>query len=125
MILNPYQTMAFYHGTFMNSPTGEGTENSRLWMSSSARISWPCWLNPLGTTTAKLERRSRLMGLFGTKAVHSDFVTLSHLRHLVDELGIQMDDDELKAMLEKAGADADDRLNMDAFYNVMRADADG
>ena len=100
---------------------------------------------------------------------------LIHPGRRQDELGIQMDDDELKAMLEKgknsrartqnsehdstlcttesadvlkkrfqadaddvasstllrtehfaeAGADADDRLNMDAFYNVMRADADG
>ena len=52
-----------------------------------------------------------------------------------DELGIEMEDDELEAMLEKvrtihrsqsscigrkAGADAAGRLGMDAFYNVMR-----
>lgn len=74
---------------------------------------------PLGDHYSKAGT-SRLMNLFGPDAVNADCVTLAHLRHLVDELGIQMDDEELRALLEKAGADADDRLSMDLFYNVMR-----
>mmetsp|Transcript_52369 Transcript_52369/g.109117 ORF Transcript_52369/g.109117 Transcript_52369/m.109117 type:complete len:233 (-) Transcript_52369:8-706(-) len=74
---------------------------------------------PLGDHYSK-KGTSRLLNLFGQEAVKADCVTLADMRRLVDDLGIEMEDSDLQAMLDKAGADDEGQLSMDRFYNVMR-----
>ncbi|CAE8636725.1 unnamed protein product, partial [Polarella glacialis] len=63
---------------------------------------------------------SRLLNLMGQDAVAAGSVGLADLRLLVDDLGLDMDDEELEEMLEQAGSNADGRVDLDSFYAVMQ-----
>lgn len=63
---------------------------------------------------------SRLLGLCGHEAVMADSVGLADLRSLVDDLGFDIEDKELRSLLEKAGAGPEGRLSLDSFYEVMK-----
>mmetsp|Transcript_19374 Transcript_19374/g.43871 ORF Transcript_19374/g.43871 Transcript_19374/m.43871 type:complete len:236 (-) Transcript_19374:17-724(-) len=75
--------------------------------------------DPLGDHYTR-KGTAQLLNLFGPSAVNADCVSLLDLRRLADELGIEMQDDELRSMLDKAGADDGGQLSLEAFYEVMR-----
>eukprot|EP00930_Biecheleria_cincta_P057078 TRINITY_DN43071_c0_g1_i1.p1 TRINITY_DN43071_c0_g1~~TRINITY_DN43071_c0_g1_i1.p1 ORF type:complete len:243 (-),score=55.94 TRINITY_DN43071_c0_g1_i1:72-800(-) len=74
---------------------------------------------PLGDHSSK-SGTSRLLNLIGADAVAKDSVGLADLQHMVSELGIEVPEEELEDMLQKAGCDAEGRLSVDDFYEVMR-----
>mmetsp|Transcript_51906 Transcript_51906/g.121448 ORF Transcript_51906/g.121448 Transcript_51906/m.121448 type:complete len:226 (+) Transcript_51906:99-776(+) len=65
---------------------------------------------------------SRLLSLIGPNAAILGSVGIADLQAMVDELGLEMDEDELEDLLKDAGSGADDRLTMDAFDKVMRCE---
>mmetsp|Transcript_23440 Transcript_23440/g.73865 ORF Transcript_23440/g.73865 Transcript_23440/m.73865 type:complete len:221 (-) Transcript_23440:95-757(-) len=74
--------------------------------------------DPLGDHNTK-SGASRLMGLLGPEAAARGSISVEDLQRLVDDLGLDIDAKELESMVERAGADADGNLDLDAFYEVM------
>mmetsp|Transcript_36010 Transcript_36010/g.84427 ORF Transcript_36010/g.84427 Transcript_36010/m.84427 type:complete len:239 (+) Transcript_36010:96-812(+) len=62
----------------------------------------------------------RLLNLIGPNAAILGSVGVADLQAMVDELGLEMDEDDLVEMLIKAGSGTDGRLMKDAFDKVMR-----
>jgi len=77
--------------------------------------------DPLGDSHSKVGASRMLASLTGqdTASENSSF-GLAALMRIVEELGLEIDEEALKDMLEKAGADADGNLDFDGFYSVLQ-----
>jgi len=73
---------------------------------------------PLGDNCTK-SGASRLLGLFGASAVTLGSFCAADMRRLIDDLGLDMDDEQISDMLDKAGAGDDGRLGFDEFYAAV------
>mmetsp|Transcript_22740 Transcript_22740/g.3741 ORF Transcript_22740/g.3741 Transcript_22740/m.3741 type:complete len:123 (-) Transcript_22740:32-400(-) len=47
------------------------------------------------------------------------YVTIENLKRIARELGENVNDDDLKEMIERADTTGTGRVNMDDFYNIM------
>mmetsp|Transcript_36516 Transcript_36516/g.66932 ORF Transcript_36516/g.66932 Transcript_36516/m.66932 type:complete len:234 (+) Transcript_36516:108-809(+) len=65
---------------------------------------------------------SRLLSLIGPNAAILGSVGVADLQAMVDELGLEMEEDELEDLLKDAGSGADDRLTINALDKVMRSE---
>lgn len=50
----------------------------------------------------------------------SGFITFRNLKHICQELGESLTDDELQEMIEEADRDNDGQISADEFYRVMK-----
>eukprot|EP00929_Paragymnodinium_shiwhaense_P003745 TRINITY_DN10436_c0_g1_i1.p1 TRINITY_DN10436_c0_g1~~TRINITY_DN10436_c0_g1_i1.p1 ORF type:complete len:221 (-),score=81.56 TRINITY_DN10436_c0_g1_i1:505-1167(-) len=75
---------------------------------------------PLGDKYSR-ESTSRLLGLFGNEAAATGSVGLDDLKKLAAELALDIEEAELEDMLDKAGANAEGRMDLDNFYNALQA----
>mmetsp|Transcript_60782 Transcript_60782/g.130604 ORF Transcript_60782/g.130604 Transcript_60782/m.130604 type:complete len:204 (-) Transcript_60782:46-657(-) len=78
---------------------------------------------PLGDHLTKAGA-SRLFGLLGQDAASKGSFGLEDLQSMAKGLGLEVDEEDLEDLLEKAGADAERRVGIDDFYEVMRGEAD-
>mmetsp|Transcript_119280 Transcript_119280/g.371579 ORF Transcript_119280/g.371579 Transcript_119280/m.371579 type:complete len:212 (+) Transcript_119280:92-727(+) len=74
--------------------------------------------DPIGDRNSKAGV-SRLLGLLGPDAASKGSVGVDDLQRLADDLGLDLDTEDLEDLIEKAGAGPDGRLGLDAFYAVM------
>merc|ERR1711974_49818 len=72
---------------------------------------------PLGDHFSKAGTR-RMMGLLGDEVLSAGSIGPENLSRMAEELGIEMDERELEELLEKAGANAQGRIDLDDFYAV-------
>jgi centrin-3 len=88
---------------------------------NEGRVELPQLLDMMSSLYATVDPREEMENAFRLFDDGSGLITLQNLKRVAKELGKNMSDEELQAMIEEFDKDADGAINLEEFTHIMQS----